>query len=241
MEATHLRGEYMSYAMKYAARCASGAALIILGMGTAAGARAARPLPNGWSGEPAGQQTSQQSGQSVAEAARKAKEKEKNAPKAKTVWTNDNIPNSPGEVSIVGQAPAASAASSSENAPAAGNASAASSADKEKLAKERAKAASELDEAQQRLRSLKTDLGILQQEYNLDSSQLYSTPDYTKNEQGQAKVDAEKTAMAAKQDEVNAAQKKVDDLAKQVKALGGKAEAAPAPAAPAPSPHALKP
>jgi len=222
----------MSYAMKYAVRCASGAALIIMGLGTAAAARAARPLPN---------KLGQQSSQSVAEAARKAKEKEKNAPKAKTVWTNDNIPNSPGEVSIVGQAPAASAASSSENASAAGNASAASSADKEKIAKERAKATRELEDARQQLRSLKTDLSILQQEYNLDSSQLYSTPDYTKNEQGQAKVDAEKTAMAAKQDEVNAAQKKVDDLAAQLKLLGGRVEAAPAPAAPAPSPHALKP
>ncbi|MHB8753887.1 MAG: hypothetical protein ACYC92_02875 [Candidatus Acidiferrales bacterium] len=226
----------MSYAMEYAARCASGAALIILGLGTAMGARAARPLLNAQ-----GQQSDQQSGQSVAEAARKAREQQKNAPKAKTVWTNDNIPNSPGELSVVGKAPAASAASSSENAPAAGNANASSNADKEKIAQERAKASSELDEAQQRLRSLKTDLSILQQEYNLDSAQLYSTPDYTKNQRGQAKVDAEKTAMAAKQDEVNAAQKKVDDLAKQMKSLGGKVEAAPAPAAPAPSPHALKP
>lgn len=223
----------MNHAMRYGKGCVAGAALIILGMGAAAAAGTARPHGN--------EQPGQQSGQSVAEAARRAREQQKNAPKAKTVWTNDNIPNSPGELSVVGQ-PAASAAGSSENAPAAGNAAALPSADKGKLAAERAKAASELEDAQRQLRSLKTDMNILQQEYNLDSAQLYSTPDYTKNQQGQAKVDAEKTAMAAKQQEVNAAQKKADDLAAQVKMLGGKEKAAPARTpAPAPSPHQLKP
>lgn len=45
--------------------------------------------------------------QSLADAARKARAAEKNAPKAATVFTNDNIPTASRGVSVVGQAPAA--------------------------------------------------------------------------------------------------------------------------------------
>ncbi|HEV2615581.1 MAG TPA: hypothetical protein VGU63_03110 [Candidatus Acidoferrales bacterium] len=209
--------------MKHAMSWANIAALLVLVPGISSAGFAALP------------QSSRQSSQSLAAAARKAQEKEKDAPKAKTVWTNDNIPDTPGGVSIVGQPPAA--ASSNEPA-AASTAEAPSSADKAKLAVERAKASADLDDAKEQLRSAQTDLDIAQREYNLDAAQLYSTPDYSKNEQGQAKVDGEKAAIATKQQAVDAAQKKVGDIEKLLKSLGGEekpvAPPAPAPAGPAP-------
>ncbi|MGH9863858.1 MAG: hypothetical protein ACRD4H_00425 [Candidatus Acidiferrales bacterium] len=207
--------------MKHAMKCADIAVLFIFVLGISCAALAAAP------------QSSRQSSQSVADAARKAQEKQKDAPKAKSVWTNDNIPSTPGEVSIVGQSSSAtSEAGSTDAAPAPANASASSDAD-------RAKVSSELDDAQKQLDSLKTDLDILQREYNLDAAQLYSTPDYSKNQQGQAKVDVEKAAIAGKQQAVDAAQKKVDDLDKQLKSLGEKPK--PPPTAPASAAPSLKP
>lgn len=218
--------------MKHAMRCANIAALIIFVQGISFSGFAAAP------------QSSQQSSQSVAAAARKAQEKEKDAPKAKTVWTNDNIPNTPGGVSVVGPPASSSssaAATSTEPAPASANANALTEADKEKLAPERAKALSDLEDARKQLDSVKTDLDIAQREYDLDSAQFYSTPDYSKDQQGQAKVDAEKSVIATKQQAVDAAQKKVDDLEKLLKSLGGEEKPAPPPApAPAAAPS-LKP
>lgn len=215
--------------MKHAMRCANIAALLIFVPGISSAGFAAAP------------QSSQQPGQSVAAAARKAQEKEKEAPKAKTVWTNDNIPNTPGGLSVVGPPASSSpstAATSAEPTP--GPANVPTEADKEKLAPERAKALSDLEDARKQLDSVKTDLDIAQREYNLDSAQLYSTPDYSKDQQGQAKVDAEKAAIASKQQAVDTAQKKVDDLEKLLKSLGGEGKPAPPPAA-APAAPSLKP
>ena len=215
--------------MRYGTRCANIAALLIFVAGISSAGFAAAP------------QSSQQCGQSVAGAARKAQEKEKEAPKAKTVWTNDNIPNTPGGLSVVGQpAPSSSSAvaGSTESTPA--NAKATAEPDKEKLAAERAKALSDLENARKQLDSMKTDLDIAQREYSLDSAQLYGTPDYSKDQQGQAKVDAEKSAIAAKQQAVDAAQKKVGDLEKVLKSLGGEEKPAPPPN-PAPAAPSLKP
>ena len=216
--------------MKHAMRCANIAALLIF-------------VPTisfaGFADVP---QSSRQSSQSVAEAARKAQQKEKEAPKSKTVWTNDNIPNTPGGVSVVGQpAPSSSSTAATSTEPAVpANAKAPSEADKEKLAAERAKALSDLESARKQLDSVKTDLDLAQREYSLDAAQFYSTPDYSTNQQGQAKVDAEKSAIATKRQAVDAAQKKVDDLVKLLKSLGGEEKPAPPPA-PAPATPSLKP
>lgn len=218
--------------MRYAMRCANIAALLILVTGISSLGFAAAP------------QSSQQSSQSVAAAARKAQEKEKEAPKTKTVWTNDNIPSTPGGVNVVGPPASSStstASTSTEPAAATANAKEApTEADKEKLAADRAKALSDLEDARKQLDSVKTDLDIARREYNLDSAQLYSTPDYSKDQQGQAKVDAEKAAIADKEQAVDAAQKKVDDLEKLLKSLGGEEKPAPPPA-PAPTAPSLKP
>lgn len=145
----------------------------------------------------------QQTGQSLADAARKAKEQQKQAPKAKVVWTNDNLPTS-ATVSVVGQPQQGNAADAAQAQPAEEAGTAPTSDDANDLAK----ATAELADAQKDVESLKTDLDIAQREYKLDSDQYYGTPDYAADQQGQAKLDTEKSEMAAKQEALEAAQKK---------------------------------
>ena len=180
------------------------------------------------------QQEQSKQSQSVAEAARKAKEQQKTAPKAQTVWTNDTVGAVQGTVNVVGQQSAASSAAGAAEAkagaaPAGAEAAAAPTASAEDIAKLQ----SQLADAKKSLDSVKTDLDIAQRKYNLDAAQYYGTPNYAANKQGQTMLDGEKSAIAAKKQDVGAAQKKVADLESQIKALGGKVEEAPAkPAAP---------
>jgi hypothetical protein len=116
---------------------------------------------------------------SIAEAARRAREQRQNQPKSKQVWTNDNIPATPGAISVVGkaleptaapEAAAASAAESKENnqkteaGPEGKPANAAPAAEADKKAEEQAAAESELAKAKEHLASLRTDLDLLQRE-----------------------------------------------------------------------------
>ena len=159
----------------------------------------------------------QQTSQSLGDAARKVKEQQKQAPKAKVVWTNDNLPTS-ATVSVVGQSsPPSSTASSNEAQPAAPSDAATGAGDL-------SKASAELTEAQKELESLKTDLDIAQREYKLDSDQHYSVPDYATDQQGLAKLEADKTRITTKQQAVDAAQKKVEEIQKQVDELSDKSK-----------------
>jgi chromosome segregation ATPase len=166
----------------------------------------------------------QQTGQSLADAARKAKEQQKQAPKAKMVWTNDNLPTS-ATVSVVGQPQQGTAASAAQAQPTEEAGTSPTSDDANDLAK----ATAELTDAQKDVESLKTDLDIAQREYKLDADQYYGTPNYAADQQGQAKLDAEKSEIAAKQEALEAAQKKVDELQKKVDELNEKLKATAAP------------
>lgn len=168
----------------------------------------------------------QQTGQSLGDAARKAKEQQKQAPKAKVVWTNDNLPTS-ASVSVVGQLPQPESAAGASEGQAAEAAS--SAPDAETAASDLSKATAELADDQKTLDSAKTDLDLAQREYKLDSDQYYSTPNYGANQQAQAKLDADKNQVAAKQQAVDAIQKKVDELKKQVDSLNEKAKSAAPP------------
>ncbi|MGB6877261.1 MAG: hypothetical protein WBD87_14640 [Candidatus Acidiferrales bacterium] len=171
----------------------------------------------------------QQTSQSLGDAARKAKEQQKQAPKAKIVWTNDNLPTS-ASVSVVGQPSQQDASNTSEAQPGGEAGTPPSASDAGTLAGDLSKTSAELAEAQKKLDSLKTDLDIAQREYKLDSNQYYSTPNYAADQQGQAKLDADKSQIAAKQQAMEAAQKKVDDLQKQVDSLNEKLKTAVTPA-----------
>lgn len=200
--------------MRYAVRCVGITALVIWGLGTGVGAF------------PAPLHQNQQPSDSLVEAARLAREQQKRAPKASVVWTNDNLPNSTGDISIVGPPPVAKSSAAQPPAKSAGPTTA---QDKTKMASAQAQTKRDLHAAKVQLKSLKTDLNILQRRYDLDATQYYGTPDYASHQQGHAKLDGEKVRIAAKQKTVDAAQKKVADLEKQMKTLVEQAKTAPVP------------
>jgi len=164
-------------------------------------------------------QDSSQSGQpqdSLAAAARRARAEKKDEPKTTKVWDNDNIPSSPGSVSVVGDAnqtaesqdQAAGSNESNQQAPPAD--------DKTKAAK-----SAEIDADQQQLKSLKTDLDIAQRKLVLDQQMYYGKTDYSSDKAGAAALKDEQDQIASKQQEVDDLQKKIDDLQAEAAAAGG--------------------
>lgn len=111
----------------------------------------------------------------LVEAARKNREAQKNAPKASAVFTNDNIPATPGAVSVVGSTAAETSgksSASSDKTTGAGEAS--SSAKNNDEATWRKKFA----DARQKLAQDQAELSVLQRES--DQLQLQYYPDPTK-------------------------------------------------------------
>src|ERR1700756_5804204 len=74
------------------------------------------PLNSVSARQPRPQQSQQDDSSSIADAARRAREQKKEQPKPARVWDNDTIPKKPGEVSVIGQTPAAAEDNSAEGA-----------------------------------------------------------------------------------------------------------------------------
>ncbi len=140
-------------------------------------------------------------------------------PKKARVWDNDNIPKAGDEISVVGPAqPApdesanatANGGNGSAAAPAAGAAPAGASDDSHEARKTDKDA--RIEAAKQKLDSLKKDIELAQRKFNLDSDTYYGKPDYATDPEGAQALKSEKDALAEKQDEVDAAQKELDQL-----------------------------
>ncbi|MCL4524572.1 MAG: hypothetical protein M1453_09770 [Acidobacteria bacterium] len=164
----------------------------------------------------AAQQPQQPPQQDVVEAARKAREAKKNLPKAKFVFTNDNIPTTGSPISVVGTSPAPAEPASKE---AAAEAKKEATADEDKK-KEEAEWRKKFAEARAKLSAAEKELDLLQRELNLNRQQYYSDPnktlreEYTRSEvnKGKADIDAKKSeverlrnALAALEDELRRA------------------------------------
>jgi hypothetical protein len=137
------------------------------------------------------------------------KDQKKDQGKAAKVWDNDNISTTTGVVNVVGQPGKASTAageqSASAPAPEKEQTSGAAAADKSAIE-------GNLNAAKENLQNLKTALDILQRRYTLDQQSYYGTTNYASDKAGAAALKTEKDQVDAKQQEVAAAQKKVDDL-----------------------------
>jgi len=160
---------------------------------------------------PFGVASAQQQEDSLAAASRRAQEEKKNQPKAGKVWDNDNLPT--GNVNVVGQTPpagetTAGAAATEETAPSVSP-------------EEAAAIAEDLNAAQAKLASLKTDADILQRKFVLDSQMYYGKPNYAADREGGAAIKAEKAQVDAKMEEVAAAQKEVDAPQAKLQAAQG--------------------
>jgi type I restriction-modification system DNA methylase subunit len=188
---------------------------------------------SGWAGQQ--QSTQQAPADPVAEAARRAREQKKDEAKTPHVWNNDDIPKTNG-VSVVGETPAAGAdasagdAANGANPPAAAavapNGDSAAAPGQPAASEKTGAIAAELVTAKEQLKSLQTDLDIAQRKYALDQQTYLSNPQHQDDVAGASQLKDEEDQIAAKQQEITDAQKKVDEIQARL--------AASAPAVPAP-------
>ena len=171
---------------------------------------------------------------SVADAARKAREQSKGRPQPAKVFTNEDVPNLKGVVSVVGTAPAepAAAPATSEavgatpadaSAAAAAATPGAAAAPKPEVKDEtywRAKFA----EARKKLADDTKELDILQREYSLKQQQFYLDPNVALREQN-SRADLNKTLeqINTKKQDVERDQQAITALEDQLRQAGGNA------------------
>ena len=171
----------------------------------------------------AAQQQQAPANQDLLEAARKARAAKQNAPKAKYVFTNDNIPKSPDS------APSAAGAAAAPSQPSAqAAAGAAADADKTKASSDEDKKKEEADwrkkfaEARSKLATAEKELDILQRELNLNQQQYYSDPNTAMREQyTRSDINKGKTAIDAKKTEVEQLRKALADLEDELRRARG--------------------
>jgi hypothetical protein len=199
--------------------------LLVLPVGIAAGQ--AQPAPQD------SQAPAPAPADSLAAAAKAAREAKKDQAKPARVWNDDNVPKASDEISVVGQAPAAddsgnpaAATGDPANSTGAANGSDGSAGDKAERKHDRAGLESSIANAKEKLGTIKVDIDLSQRTYTLDSQMYYIKPDYKSDTAGAAKLQDEQDHIAAKQQEMDEEQKKIDDLEVEL----AKLPAAPAPA-----------
>lgn len=156
----------------------------------------------------------------LVEAARKNREAQKNAPKASAVFTNDNIPATPGAVSVVGSTAAetsdkSSTAASSDKTATAGEASSSTKKDEATWRKKFA-------DARQKLAQDQKELSILQRES--DQLQLQYYPDPTKalmQSVDRSDIIKKQKAIDDKKKQIDADQQAISTLESELRQAGG--------------------
>jgi hypothetical protein len=156
---------------------------------------------------------------SLAAAAKAAREAKKDQPKPARVWNDDTIPKSNGAISVVGQTSStddsnsgAAATSDTANAAAAANGSVGAGGDAAAGTVIRGALETAIQNAKEKLATIKLDLDLLQRTYTLDAQMYYIKPDYASDTAGAAKLQDEQDRIAAKQHEMDEQQKLIDDM-----------------------------
>ncbi|MGH9729601.1 MAG: hypothetical protein ACRD33_01235 [Candidatus Acidiferrales bacterium] len=150
----------------------------------------------------------------LVEAARKAREAKKNESKPPAVFTNDNIPTTPGSVSVVGNA-ASTSSSSTEQSAQAGKSSSAGKNDEATWRKKFA-------DARHKLQQDQNELSILQRESNQLQLQYY--PDPTKalmQSVDRSDIIKKQKAIEDKQKQIDADQQAISTLEDALRKAGG--------------------
>jgi hypothetical protein len=177
--------------------------LLVLPVGFAAGQSQTPPPPP--------QQDAQSSASTtLAEAAKRARDAKRDQAKPAQVWDNDTVPKASGQISVVGEAPATADADNSAPGAAAPGDNSANGAPAKTEGSGALK--SQISDAKGKLATIKTDLDLLERTNTLDSQMYYGKPDYQTDTDGAAKLKAEQDSIAAKQQEMDDQQKKIDDL-----------------------------
>ena len=158
-----------------------------------------------------------QSGQepSVAEAARKAREQKKTAAKPGTVITNDTLkPATPETVQNATAAtekmPGADAAASSDATARTANAA---QFPKESTEEEIARKKAMIESLKQEVADKAKEVDLQQRSLALENESYYSRPDFSKDPDGKAKLDAMQSDLAQKKDQLAQLKAKLKELA----------------------------
>jgi hypothetical protein len=188
----------------------------------------------------AGAQDAQSSQPSVADAARKAREQQKSQPKAAKVFTDDDVRNLKGGISVVGNEPAPPPATGANAAAPAGAAAPAKGE-----AKDESYWRKKFAEARRALADDSRELNVLRREFGLKQQQYYSNPDVALREQYSRKdLDDTQAAIDAKKADVDKDNQALSDLQDELRTSGGEpgwaSETAP-PASQSPSEPAAQP
>jgi hypothetical protein len=140
--------------------------------------------------------------ESIADAARRSREQKKETTKPSTVITNDTL--EPPKT----EAPSAAAAASAQPAPAAtattetGMTTAATGGAQAAGPAPTPVPSAELEALKQEIKQLQSEVDLAQRELALANEDFYSRPDFSKDEAGKAKLDAMKSDVAQKVDEL---------------------------------------
>jgi hypothetical protein len=153
---------------------------------------------------------------SVVDAARKAREQQKTGQKPAKVYTNDDLSQLKGDVSVVGQAPAApsTAATAGEKTPAA---TTPESGPQDELSWRR-----KFAEARRTLADDSKELDIMQREYNLKLQQFYADPNAALREQYDRKdLDDTQVKINEKKADVEKDKQAISNLEDALRKSGG--------------------
>lgn len=150
---------------------------------------------------------------SLADLARRERALHKNQPQTDMVWSNDNLPEA-GGISVVGPPAekAANAASPSENEGAGNENPEGAAAARPGPADQLGQTKQRLEDAKQRLASLRIDLNLAQREFTLDQNQYDSNPNKPVNRSGEDKLREDSRQVDEKQQAVIAAENEVARL-----------------------------
>ena len=179
--------------------------LLVMPMGIAAG-----------QAQPAGQDAqapaaTPAASDSLAAAAKAARDAKKDQPKPARVWNDDTIPKSNDAISVVGKTAADDSANAAAGTGDAANAAPAADGSAV-VADVRGALQTSIQNAKEKLATIKVDLDILQRTYTLDSQMYYIKPDYASDTEGAAKLQDEQDRIATKQREMDEEQKLIDDM-----------------------------
>lgn len=159
-------------------------------------------------------QDAQASQPSLAEAARKARQEQKSQPKSAKVYTDEDLSDLKGQISIVGNEPPTPAANN-EPAPAA------KPAPKQPV-KNEAYWRARFAEARRTLADDSKELDILQREFHLDEVQYYANPNEALQQQYSRKdLNDKQAAIDAKKKDVDKDNQVLSDLQDELRTSGG--------------------
>jgi hypothetical protein len=156
----------------------------------------------------------------IVEAARKAREQRKTAPKAKVVFTNDNIPKQGGISTGTSGAVAAG-----DTRPAAGPGRAAAPATESESAElNEAEWRKKFSDLRQQIAAAEKELELLKREQKLNELQYYSDPNKALREQySRSEINEGKAKIDAKTQEVVQLKQKLSTLEDELRQKGGPA------------------